>query len=241
MNLILLEPGELSGARATLFGRRALHIRAVHRAVAGQRLRVGVLGGQIGQAEVAAIDDESVVLDVELGQDPPPPVACTLVLALPRPRVLHRVLGCAAAFGIKRIALFGSRRVEKSYWQSPVLGEDSVRRCLLEGLEQAGDTMLPLVSRHLRFRPFVEDELGALASAPAASSDDPLKLVADAAGARPCPRADGRAVTLVVGPEGGLIDFELDLLATAGFEAVSLGARPLRVEHAFAALLGRLF
>lgn len=234
MNLILLEPGELSGARVTLFGRRALHIRTVHRAVAGQRLRVGVLGGRIGEAEVAAINDESVVLDVELGQDPPPPVACTLVLALPRPRVLHRVLGCAAAFGIKRIALFGSRRVEKSYWQSPVLGEDSVRRCVLEGLEQAGDTVLPVVSRHLRFRPFVEDELGGLAA-------DSLRLVADAAGARPCPRADGRAVTLVVGPEGGLVDFELDLLASAGFEGVSLGARPLRVEHAFAALLGRLF
>lgn len=234
MNLVLLEPGELDGRTAVVGGRRALHITGIHRAEVGKTLKVGVVGGRVGSGTVTAMDAHHVSLEVELVAEPPPPVACTLVLALPRPRVLHRVLGAAASFGIKRIVLFGSRRVEKSYWQSPVLADDAVREKLLLGLEQAGDTVLPVVEMHRLFRPFVEDVLGGIAGGS-------LALVADAAAAVECPRAEGRAVTLVVGPEGGLVDYELDLLRAGGFQAVTLGARPLRVEHAFVALLGRLF
>jgi RsmE family RNA methyltransferase len=234
MNLVLVEPEELDGARVRLGGRRARHIATIHRATVGKRLRVGVIGGAVGSGVVVSVSPEAVELDVELTDAPPPPMPCTLVLALPRPRVLHRVLGAAATFGIKRIALISSRRVEKSYWHSPVVADESIREQLLDGLEQGCDTVVPVVSKHQRFRPFVEDELHALAAGS-------LALVAEASGAEPCPRSDGRAVTLVVGPEGGFVDYELELLRTAGLRAVSLGTRPLRVEQAFAALLGRLF
>jgi RsmE family RNA methyltransferase len=234
MNIVLFEPHELDGSRVVVGGRRAKHIATIHRASEGKQLRVGAIGGGVGTGTVVAVTPERVELDVSLCDEPPPAVACTLAIALPRPRVLHRVLGSAAAFGIKRIVLFGSRRVEKSYWGSPVVSDESIREQLLEGLEQGGDTILPVVEKHQRFRPFVEDRLAELVRGT-------LGLVADAAGERPCPRANGSAVTLVMGPEGGLIDFELDLLRSAGLEAVTLGARPLRVEHAFAMLLGRLF
>jgi RsmE family RNA methyltransferase len=234
VNVILFEPHELDGSRVVVGGRRAKHVATIHRAVEGKQLRVGVIGGGIGTGTVVAVTPERVELDVSITDPPPAAVDCTLAIALPRPRVLHRVLGSAAAFGIKRIVLFGSRRVEKSYWASPVVTDGQIRDQLLEGLEQGGDTILPVVEKHPRFRPFVEDRLAELARGT-------LALVADAAGKRPCPRANGSAVTLVLGPEGGLVDFELELLRTAGLEAVTLGSRPLRVEHAFAMLLGRLF
>lgn len=235
MNLVLLEAAELDGTRATVGGRRARHIAGIHRAEAGKRLRVGVLGGTIGTAVVATVSSETVVFeDVVLGEPPPAAVACVLALALPRPRVLHRVLGAAATFGIKRIFLFGSRRVEKSYWHSPVVTDASIREQLLAGLEQGCDTVLPVVEQHRLFRPFVEDVL-------AAAAGESLRLVADPSGAEPCPRGVSSTVTLAIGPEGGFVDYELELLASNGFRAVTLGERPLRVEQAVAVLLGRLF
>jgi RsmE family RNA methyltransferase len=233
VNLLLLEADELDGSRATVRGRRARHIAEIHRAAAGKTLRVGVLGGRIGSGVLVSVHPELVELDVALTEEPPPPLPCTLVLALPRPNVLCRVLAAAASFGIKRIVLIRTLRVEKSYWQSPAVGDDKVRQELLHGLEQGGDTVMPVVEKHQRFRPFVEDCLPALV----AGSDG---LVAHPGAAEACAAARG-PVTLVVGPEGGLVDFELDLLGKAGLRCVSLGTRPLRVETAVAALLGRLF
>jgi RsmE family RNA methyltransferase len=48
-------------------------------------------------------------------------------------------------------------------------------------------------------------------------------------------------VTLAIGPEGGWIPYEVDLLAKAGLQPVQLGARILRVETAVTALLSRIF
>jgi 16S rRNA (uracil1498-N3)-methyltransferase len=49
-----------------------------------------------------------------------------------------------------------------------------------------------------------------------------------------------RAVTLLIGPEGGFEDDELAAAAFAGFQAVSLGPRVLRTETAGAAALATM-
>jgi RsmE family RNA methyltransferase len=47
-------------------------------------------------------------------------------------------------------------------------------------------------------------------------------------------------MTLVIGPEGGLIDYELQSFAARGFELVRTGRQPLRVETALAYVSGQL-
>lgn len=248
MNLILIHPEEIQPgcdgrvASATLRGRRARHVREVLRAEAGRDLRAGVLGGSLGSARVvegaecdaaAAGEAEAVLLQLTLADAPPPPLALRLVLALPRPKVLARVLVDATAAGVKEIDLIGAWRVEKSYWQSPVLDARRTRDYLIAGLEQGGDTVLPQLRTHRLFKPFVEDVLPGLAAGTTA-------LVAHPRAEPACPHAVAGTVTLIVGPERGFTDYEIDKLAAAGARAVTLGARALRVEAAVAALIGRL-
>ncbi|MGD9765200.1 MAG: 16S rRNA (uracil(1498)-N(3))-methyltransferase [Candidatus Binatia bacterium] len=234
MNLILVaEDDFVSLTRARLTGRRLAYVRQVHRAEVGDTLRVGQLNGLVGTGLVTALGDDALELEISLERPPPPPARARVLLALPRPKALRRVLQCLAAMGVKDIVLFNTWRVEKSFWRSPALMPEALREQLWLGLEQGGDTVLPVISTRRRFRPFVEDELPALARGS-------LALVAHPTAEQPCPRASGAPLTLAVGPEGGFIAYELDALRAAGCAAVSLGPRPLRVEHAVPALLGRL-
>ena len=234
MNLVLLEAADFTApASVRLTGRRLLHVREVHRAVAGDILRVGRIDGPIGNGEIRSLDDDALEMSVTFDGDPPPPAPVRLLLALPRPKALRRVLQYLAAAGVKDLVLLNSWRVEKSYWGSPMLEPAAMREQLLLGLEQGGDTRLPRLEQRRRFKPFVEDELPALLAASQG-------LVAHPAAVDPCPRAVAGHLTLAIGPEGGFIPYEVDALRAAGCRPISLGPRPLRVEHAVPALLGRL-
>ncbi|MGZ6126338.1 MAG: 16S rRNA (uracil(1498)-N(3))-methyltransferase [Myxococcales bacterium] len=233
MNLLLLRPDELrADGTARLRGRRLLHAREVLRLREGDVLRAGVLDGPVGTAELVRLDEEEMVLRPDLTEPPPPRPGVDLLLALPRPKALRKVLPAAASLGVDRIVLVNAARVEKSYFDSRVLDPDAMRELLILGLEQARDTRLPEVLVRERFRPLVEDEVAGL-------WPDSERLVAHPAaraGPRPPP---GRAV-IAIGPEGGWVPFEIDLLGTHGFKPFTLGPRTLRVEVAVPYAVGAI-
>lgn len=235
MNLILLEPGDfIAPGTVQLQGRRFQHIAEIHRAEVGEALKVGLLNGQIGSGKVVARSDGEITLNVTLNREPPAPLPLTLILALPRPKMLKRTLQHATALGAKIIYLINAYRVEKSYWQSPWLAEDKLREQCVLGLEQAVDTRMPQIELRKRFKPFVEDELPAIAAGS-------RRLVAHPVTDQPCPVDVGEQITLAVGPEGGFIPYEVEKLQEQGFESVHLGPRILRVETALPVLMSRLF
>lgn len=236
MNLILLSPDDLTSSHSAFISdaRRVTHIKNIHGAVAGDALKVGLLGGNMGTGKVIALEDTGIRLELDLPQTPPPALDLTLVLALPRPKMLRRILQTISTLGVKKLHLINSYRVEKSYWQTPFLEAASIHEQLLLGLEQGCDTRLPEVHLHKRFKPFVEDELPGLIAGSRA-------LVAHPYTATTCPSQINYALTLAVGPEGGFIEYEIALLEKCGFEAVHLGERIMRVETAVPYLLGRLF
>ena len=234
MNLLLLHPEDfVAPDLVRIRGRRHRHLIDILHVEPGQPVRAGLLDGKLGEARVIVQTTEHTDLSVVLTALPPAPLPVTLLLALPRPKALRRILQGLTAFGIKRVILLNTARVDKSYWSSPLLTAAALREQLLLGLEQARDTRLPEVLLRRRFRPFVEDELRQVAA-------DSLCLVAHPDSGRPCPCAVSQPVTLAIGPEGGFIPFEIDLLQAQGFLPVQLGVRPLRVESAVPALLGRL-
>ena len=240
MNLLLFRADELDpDGVVRLSGRRARHLSEVLRVSPGQRLRAGLVRGGQGTARVEGVQRDEVTLSLAL-QGPPaicPPVE--VILALPRPKVLSRVLRSVASFGVAAIELVNAWRVEKSYFASDRLQPQRLEQDVWLGCEQGGTTWLPDVRVHPRFRPFVEDELPRRLS-PALSR----ALVAHPHAADPIERvvAPGSKQRLVVaiGPEGGWIESELRSFETSGFVSVRFSERVLSVESAAAALLAQL-
>lgn len=235
MNLLLLEQADFIAAdRVVLADRRFTHMQEIHRVAVGDTLRVGQINGLMGQASVVRLEGHEAELQVSFDQQPPAKLPLTLILAVPRPKMLRRLFQTIATLGVPRLILLNSYKVEKSFWQTPFLTPEAIRENLILGLEQARDTVLPEIIIEKRFKPFVEDRLPAIAA-------DTLGLVGHPGDYPACPRAVQQPVTLAIGPEGGWIPYEVDLLAKAGLQPVQLGARILRVETAVTALLSRIF
>ena len=235
MNLILLTASDFPDDLdiATLRDRRLQHVLAVHRAQVGATLRVGLRDGLTGQGEVLHLDDDRLDLRVTLDTSPPPRQPLALLLALPRPKMLKRILQMSATLGIEELVLLNSYRVEKSFWQSPWLTPEAIDEQLVLGLEQARDTVAPKVTLAPRFKPFVEDVLPAMMSGRRG-------LLAHPGQGGAFPLGPVGSAVVAIGPEGGFIPYEVQRLQEAGFAACDLGSRILRVDTAVAVTLGRL-
>ena len=233
MNIVLLRENDWTGGNTVrLADYRAYHLINVIKVEINQTLRVGLINGNRGSANVKQLGENVVELEVTLSEAPLPRHPIHLVLALPRPKMLRRVFRSVAEFGVAELHLIHSYRVEKSYWQSPFLDEDKIEMALIQGLERAGDTVLPRVHQHKRFKPFVEDEL------PDICQDRSL-LIAHPGATHALPTDTMTPTTLLVGPEGGFIDYEVGLAQQAGATAVNLGSRILSVDTAVCAVLAR--
>ena len=230
MNIILLEKTDWSdNDHVVLRDHRLNHLRAVLKAETGATLKVGLVNGDAGTGQVVRINDNEACLCVTLGQPSPPRHPSDLVLALPRPKMLRRVFRTVAEMGVSALHLIHSARVEKSYWQSPLLQPERVDAALRAGLERSGDTRLPTVHVYSRFRPFVEDQLPLLIR-------DRKCWIAHPGATDSLAHQSGGGI-IMLGPEGGFVPFEVELARVQGAHPVHLGPRILSVDTAVPASL----
>jgi 16S rRNA (uracil1498-N3)-methyltransferase len=256
MNLILLYDADfITPNRARLSGRRFLHIKDVLKAKYSQSFNVGKITGLMGQGTLVSQTNDAIELEVKLDRKPPEALALTLILALPRPPMLKRILFSAAMLGVKKIIILNFNRVEKSLWNSSSLRPQAIHEQLVLGLEQAKDTVMPEVILKKAFKPFVEDELPGLIKGKLALVAHPDKEISSPKGTIPSiPKSCvkwrngfGRGdlsdtpIILIIGPEGGIIDYEIGLLKAAGCRTLDLGPRILRTEIVLPYVVGRLF
>jgi 16S rRNA (uracil1498-N3)-methyltransferase len=241
MNLLLLDPEELDGeGRVAIAGRRAAHLLNVLQVTPGAHVRAGVVRGSLGTATVLAAADGRVELRVEIDGPPEPEPNLDLVLALPRPKVLSRVLQTVAAWGVRRVDLVNAWRVERAYFSSPRLATAALAQDVRLGCEQGGGTWLPDVVVHPRLVPFLAEHLG-----PRLAAHEPShrllahprvgRYLEDVVGTNALSR-----VVVAVGPEGGFVERELASFGELGFLSFSLGPRVLRVEAAASAIFAEL-
>ena len=236
MNLLLLEPKEVGTGEVTLLGRRAAHLLRVLKVKPEDTVRIGIVGGQLGSGRVLAIEGDAVRLAVALEREPVCDLQMELILALPRPIMLQRIVKQATVLGVRRFHLIRSRRVEKSFFHSPVLEPEKIRSILIDGMEQAMDTWLPPVTIHHQFKPFIEDVLPTLGGQGLIAHPDAGGTLAGI----PVSGEPGQRLLLAVGPEGGWSDYELQCFVDHGFYSFTMGSRILHVDTAVVSLLAQL-
>ena len=244
MNCILLPAANFSNKSAHINAATQIeHVNQVLGAKVGDTLKIGQLEGNLGSAIIADMTPERILLsDVNLATVSPPKLNLTVVLALPRPKVLRRLIMDMTALGVHDIILINSYRTQKSYWQSPLLSR--LDEFVLEGLQQGVDTVAPRISLQKRFKPFVEDELANLITNRAIVAHPYAELsfseyVQQQLESSESPQKSILPSMVFIGAEGGWIDYEVELLARQGCQAVHIGARILRTEAAVNAILGQ--
>ncbi|NNH76851.1 16S rRNA (uracil(1498)-N(3))-methyltransferase [Acinetobacter sp. ANC 5380] len=234
MNIVLLDPRQTESEIWSITSKRQLeHLKQHINVQVGDTLKVGIREGQRYLTAVVEATEQVVKLKPIQIESVPAKLPVTLIVAMPRPKVLRRLIMDSVTLGVEKIILLHSYRVDKSYWQTPFLQQ--LDQYVTLGLEQAGDTIAPKIEIYKRFKPFVEDVLPSLITA-----DCPAYVAHPYADLK-MPFAIDHPCTIVIGPEGGFIPYEVDLLIKNGCQAVSLGNRIIRTETVIPYVLGRLF
>lgn len=232
MNIILLDQQPSTEEWGIYEPRQVEHIQKQLKSEVGDTLKVGVLNGKKYLTQIMQIQDDQIKVKPIQEEIVPKKLPIHLVVALPRPRVLRRLIMDSVTMGVEKITLLQSNRVEKSYWQTPLLQQ--IDEFIQLGLEQAGDTIVPKVDIQKRFKPFVEDIL------PTLISENCPAYVAHPYVDKILSQNEQQACTVIIGPEGGFIPYEIDLFIKNGCQTFTLGNRILRTETAISYILGAL-
>lgn len=230
------------GSTIVITGDEARHAVRVARLRMGERTSVGNGDGVIGHGEVVAIERDrfSVCIDEVVSADP---VTCEVVLvqALAKGGRDERAVEQATEFGVDEILPWQASR-SVSRWDGDgasgkrAKGASKWARIAREASKQSLRPTIPVVGEPVTLEKLCE----------IASSEGAAVLVLH-------PRGEVRLSTwaatrlrgfsrilLVVGPEGGLTDREIDALESAGAHVLLLGETVLRTSSAGPAALAVL-
>lgn len=211
----------------------AHYARNVLRLGAGDALLLFDGSGREFEATVVAAGKRELRLRTDREVEPAPesPLAVHLGLGLARGERMDWALQKATELGVASVTPLALARCTARIAEER--GENRLRhwrQVIVSACEQCGRARLP----ELRAPASLEAWLAADADIPGV-----VLHPRDARRLQPAAPAP-RAVRVLVGPEGGLTDDELDAARAAGFTAVCLGPRVLRAETAPLAALAAL-
>lgn len=153
---------------------------------------------------------------------------CEIIQGMGRSDHIDWVIQKTTELGVSRIAIFNAERT-----QSPIKSTQLEKKLVhwrgvaISACEQSGRAVIPALNFHTNLKQAIA----------ASSSESGLLLDfngdALASALRPLPQT----ISILLGPEGGLTQSEIQLAKTAGFTSVKLGPRVLRTETAATAAL----
>lgn len=225
-HLYLLDSAEglTVGGTAELSGSEAHHAVVVGRARPGEHLLLSDGRGTMAGGEVLTADREHLSLRIdELREVPEPSPRILLVQALAKGDRDELAVQAATELGADAVYAWAAQR-SVSRWEGPKVAKGLARweGIVREASKQSLRARVPGVAGPL-------DLAGVCALA-----EEALLVVLDPRGDTPIGMLDagGRDVALIVGPEGGISDGELEALVSAGAVRCALGSTVLRTSTA---------
>ncbi|MGE2714890.1 16S rRNA (uracil(1498)-N(3))-methyltransferase [Mycolicibacterium litorale] len=228
------EPGQL----AVVDGDEGFHAASVRRTRAGEHLDLGDGAGAVAHCvveEVAKGRLTARVLDRRIVAPPTPVV--TVVQAIPKSERSELAVELATEAGADAVLAWQSARCV-ARWDGPKVdkGLRRWRSVARSAARQSRRVHIPPVDGVVTTAELVRRVTSDVA-------DGATVLVLHESATAPLTGlslAEARAVTLIVGPEGGIADDEVEALTAAGAVAVRLGPTVLRTSTAAAVGLGAL-
>ncbi|MFE3457503.1 16S rRNA (uracil(1498)-N(3))-methyltransferase [Nocardiopsis aegyptia] len=235
------DTADLAAATVVLTGAEGRHAAVVRRIRAGETVDLSDGRGERARCTVVEVGRDSVVCEVgERWHEPAPRPRLTVVQALPKGDRGELAVEMMTEAGVDVIVPWAAERCV-TRWKGDRAAKSLAkwRATAREAAKQARRGRLPEVTA-LAGRDDVAALLSAADTAVVLHEDAAVRLsdVAVPDGDR-VPHGDG-GVVLVVGPEGGFSDAELDTFTRAGAESALLGPSVLRTSTAGVAALSIL-
>lgn len=230
-------PGE--GEVVNLDGPEGHHAATVRRIRVGERLLLSDRHGGLAETVVEAAGKGQLVLRALSRTTVPPTVPqVTLVQALPKTDRGELAVELATEAGVHTIVPWQAARCV-ARWDSgdkAKKGVEKWRAAALSAARQSRRAYVPVVADRAFIDEVVQIVMAAVARGAVAA------VLHESATARftELPLAAAPEVILIVGPEGGIDDREVNLLESAGARPVLLGPTVLRTSTAAAVALGAL-
>jgi 16S rRNA (uracil1498-N3)-methyltransferase len=231
-------PGPLAaGATLELGPRAGQHLVRVLRLERGAPLTVFDGAGHEHAATIASVRDARVhvLLGEALAPAAESPLAITLAQGVSRGERMDYAIQKATELGVTRIVpLLCERSVVKLDADQAARKLEHWQGVATAAAEQSGRAVVPAIDAPRRYL----EHLGvAAAPGPAGARLVLAPLAAQGPAALPAGLA---RIELLIGPEGGLSESELQAAALRGYAALRLGPRVLRTETAAAAAIAVL-
>jgi len=207
-----------AGKRVSLDENEIQHLK-VRRAKDGDRVEVVDGAGLVGTG-ILVQEGRDWSVEIRTAEVQPLPPALTLAVAAGDRDRFSWMVEKAVELGVTRIVPLETNRAASVATRLKESHLSRLRRAVLEGTKQCGAAWAPQIDDLVKLDEFARERL--------ANSG----WLADQSGAPPPGLLDQAAVTVVIGPEGGLTEGERETLISAGYRPVSLGRHTLRFETA---------
>jgi 16S rRNA (uracil1498-N3)-methyltransferase len=223
-----------AGSKIRIAGTEAKHAISVRRLQVGEAIAVSDGQGQKARGKVSELSKDFLELDVESIQNiERPKPQLVLVQALAKGDRDEMAVQACTELGIQTVIPWQSER-SVSIWKPEKQDKHRLRWQTI-ATEAAKQSLRPFI-------PEVEKVLGTSELVERLKQFD-LTLVLDPTSSTPLidvPASGHQSIAIVVGPEGGISQQELEQFRSAGFSLVGLGSGILRTSTAGVAVVSYL-